>query len=75
VPHSLGRETAESIVKLCAAILASIEHSLSNDRVESMNTQIRFMARIAFGFTSPGAFIALAMLSRGGHNPILCGRN
>ncbi|TFB69774.1 ISL3 family transposase [Cryobacterium glaciale] len=65
----------KSIVKHRTAILASIEHGLSNGRVESMNTKIRLMTRIAFGFTSPDALIALAMLSLGGHKPVLPGRN
>ena len=44
-----------------------------------MNTKIRLITRIAFGFTSPDALIALAMLSRamlslGGHKPVLPGR-
>jgi hypothetical protein len=39
-----------------------------------MNTKIRLMTRIAFGFTSPDALIALAMLSLGGHKPVLPGR-
>jgi len=63
-----------SIVKHRTAILASIEHGLSNGRVESMNTKIRLMTRIAFGFKSPDALIALAMLSLGGHKPVLPGR-
>ena len=63
-----------SIVKHRASILASIEHSLSNGRVESMNTKIRLLTRIAFGFKSPHALIALAMLSLGGHKPVLPGR-
>ncbi|TFC54889.1 ISL3 family transposase, partial [Cryobacterium sp. TMT2-17-1] len=57
-----------------AAILASIEHGLSNGRIESVNTKIRLLTRIAFGFKSPGALIALAMLSLGGHKPVLPGR-
>ena len=48
---------------------------LANGRFESMNTKIRLMTRIAFGFTSPDALIALAMLSLGGHKPVLPGRN
>ena len=63
-----------SIVKHRTAILASIEHGLSNGRVESMNTKIRLITRIAFGFRSPDALIALAMLSLGGHKPVLPGR-
>ena len=65
----------KSIVKHRAAILAAIEHGLSNGRVESMNTKIRLITRVAFGFKSPDALIALAMLSLGGHKPVLPGRN
>jgi len=61
-------------VKHRAAILASIEHGLSNGRVESIKTKIRLMTRIAFGFASLDALIALAMLSLGGHKPVLPGR-
>jgi transposase len=57
-----------------AAILAAIEHGLSNGRIESVNTKIRLITRIAFGFASPDALIALAMLSLGGHRPTLPGR-
>nr|WP_221244046.1 ISL3 family transposase [Cryobacterium roopkundense] len=64
-----------SIVKHRTAILASIEHGLSNGRVESMNTKIRLMTRIAFGFKAPDARVALAMLSLGGHKPVLPGRD
>ena len=63
-----------SIVTHRDAILASIEHGLSNGRIESMNTKIRLITRIAFGFASPDALIALAMLSLGGHRPALPGR-
>ena len=55
-------------------ILASIEHGLSNGRIESVNTKIRLITRIAFGFKSPHALIALAMLSLGGHKPTLPNR-
>ncbi len=63
-----------SIVKHRTAILASIEHELSNGRIESINTRIRLITRIAFGFKSPNALIALAMLNLGGHKPVLPGR-
>ena len=63
------------IVKHRASILAAIEHGLSNGRIESVNTKIRLITRIAFGFRSPEALIALAMLSLGGHRPTLPGRN
>jgi transposase len=56
------------------AILAAIEHGLSNGRIESVNTKIRLITRVAFGFKSPQALIALAMLNLGGHRPALPGR-
>lgn len=63
------------IVKHRDSILAAIEHGLSNGRIESVNTKVRLITRIAFGFRSPDALIALAMLSLGGHRPVLPGRS
>ena len=40
----------------------------------SLNTKIRLLTRIAFGFKNPHALIALAMLSLGGYRPALPGR-
>lgn len=62
------------IVKYRVEILAAIEHGLSNGRIESVNTKIRLLTRIAFGFAHPEALIALAMLNLGGHRPELPGR-
>jgi len=42
--------------------------------VESTNTKIRLLTRIAFGFRTPEALVALAMLALGGHRPSLPGR-
>jgi transposase len=67
-------ELQRRIVKHQASILAAIEHGLSNGRIESVNTKIRLITRIAFGFRSPEALIALAMLNLGGHRPVLPGR-
>lgn len=71
----------ESFVKLQqritrhrAEILAAIEHGLSNGLIESVNTKIRLITRMAFGFRSPHALVALAMLDLGGHRPVLPGR-
>jgi transposase len=64
----------KSIVKHRARILAAIEHNLSNGLIESTNTKIRLITRMAFGFSSPEALIALALLSLGGHRPGLPGR-
>jgi transposase len=65
----------KSIVKHRSRILAAIEHNLSNGLIESTNTKIRLLTRMAFGFHSAEALIALAMLTLGGHRPTLPGRN
>jgi transposase len=57
-----------------AAIDASLECGLSNALVESTNTKIRLLTRIAFGFHGPEPIIALALLALGGHRPRLPGR-
>jgi len=64
----------KSIVKHRPRILAAIEHDLSNGLIESTNTKIRLITRMAFGFASPQPLIALALLSLGGHRPTLPGR-
>jgi transposase len=46
----------------------------SNARVEALNTKIRLLTRRSFGFKSPEALVALAMLSLGGLCPALPGR-
>jgi transposase len=62
---------ARTIAAQRAGIVAAIEHGLSNARVEAINTQIRMITRRAYGFHSPGALIALAMLSLAGLCPPL----
>lgn len=64
----------QRIVKHRDRILAAIEHNLSNGLVESTNTKIRLITRMAYGFASPQPLIALALLSLGGHRPALPGR-
>lgn len=61
----------QRIVRHWDAIVASIEHRLSNAVVESTNTKIRLIIRRGFGFHSADAVIALAMLTLGGHRPQL----
>jgi len=75
------RSRIESFVKLQSRIrkhrteiLAAIQHGLSNGRIESVNTKIRLITRMSFGFGNPEALIALAMLNLGGHRPTLPGR-
>jgi transposase len=65
---------AKRITSVRNRINATLEHGLSNALIESVNTKIRLLTRIAFGFRSADALIALAMLSLGGHKPILPGR-
>ena len=65
---------AKTITEQRAGIEAAIQHGLSNARVEQVNTQIRLITRRGFGFHSPQAVIALAMLSLGGLCPSLPGR-
>lgn len=67
-------ELQRRIVKHRAAIDAALEHGLSQGLIESTNTKIRVLTRIAFGFHSAEALIALAMLALGGHRPALPGR-
>ncbi|WP_343442779.1 ISL3 family transposase [Micromonospora schwarzwaldensis] len=62
------------VVRHRDAIIASLEHGLSNGRIESVNAKIRLITRMAFGFHSPHALIALALLSLGGHRPQLPNR-
>ena len=57
-----------------AAIEASLRSGTSNALVESTNTKIRVLTRVAFGFRSPQALIAMAMLAVGGVCPELPGR-
>ena len=65
---------ARSIREHRAGINAALTHALSNARVESVNTKLRLLTRIAFGFRSPEALVSLAMLDLGGLCPPLPGR-
>jgi transposase len=65
---------ARTITDQRPGIEAAIRNGLSNARVEQVNTQIRLITRRAFGFHSPHAAIALAMLALGGLCPSLPGR-
>jgi transposase len=65
---------AKTITQQRSGIEAAIRHGLSNARVEQVNTQLRLITRRAFGFHSPHAAIALAMLALGGLCPPLPGR-
>jgi transposase len=66
---------ARRITAVRQRIDATLDHRLSNALVESVNTKIRLLTRIAFGFRSPNALIGLAMLSLGGNRPVLPSRH
>lgn len=65
---------AESIHRVRSFIHATLEHGLSNGRVESVNAKIRLIQQRAFGFHHPSALIALAKLTLSGFRPALPGR-
>ena len=67
-------ELAGRIVRHRQPIDAALDHGLSQGLIESTNTKIRVLTRVAFGFHSAEALIALAMLALGGHRPALPGR-
>jgi transposase len=68
------RKLARRITDQRARVQAAFTNNLSNARVEQINTQIRLIIRRGFGYHSPDAVIALAMLSLGGLCPPLPGR-
>jgi transposase len=55
-------------------IVHTLIYRLSNGRIESVNTKIRLLTRIAFGFKSVQALIALVRLHVGGYHTPLPGR-
>ena len=65
----LGREIRRHLAGIEAAML----HKVSNALVESTNTKLRVLHRMAFGFREPERLIALALLDRGGYCPPLPG--
>jgi transposase len=67
-------ELAKKIARHRAGIVAALTQGLSNALVESLNTKIRLLTRVAFGFHSPQALICLAILALGGLCPDLPGR-
>lgn len=69
----LGR-IARSIAKVRSYIDATLEHGLSDGRVESVNAKIRPIQQRAFGFHHPNALVALAKLALSGFRPALPGR-
>jgi len=67
-------ELARKIRRHRTPIEQALRSKTSNALVESTNTKIRVLTRVAFGFRSPDALIAMAMLAVGGVCPDLPGR-
>ena len=67
-------ELGKKIRRHLPSIHATLDHGLSNGLIESVNTKIRVITRMAFGFHNPAALIGLAMLALGGLRPPLPGR-
>ena len=68
-------DLAQRITANRAAIDATLECGLSNALIESTNTKIRLLTRVAFGFHGPEPVIGLALLALGHQPPRLPGRN
>ena len=66
---NVARSIRDNYDGICTALL----DQLSNGRLEAMNTKLRLLTRLAFGFHSPKPPIALAMLELGGLCPPLPG--
>ncbi len=68
-------ELYHRIVKHRDSIVATLNNDgLSNALVESTNTKLRLLTRMAYGFKSTDNLIALCLLDRGGYSPPLPGR-
>jgi transposase len=67
-------EVARKLRRHRTAIENMLEHDLSNALIESTNTKLRLLMRMAFGFRDTDALIGLAMLALGGYRPDLPGR-
>jgi len=65
---------AATIKRFQPLIRNTLNHGLSNAKSEATNTHLRMLTRRAYGFHSPEALIAMAMLTRGGLCPALPGR-
>ena len=65
---------ARSIRRYRALLHNTLDHGLSNARSEATNTHLRALTKRAYGFRSPDALIAMALLTRGGLCPALPGR-
>lgn len=67
-------ELARKVRRHRPGIEAALRENVSNALLESTNTKLRVLHRMAFGFHKPEHLIALALLDRGGYCPPLPGR-
>lgn len=67
-------ELARKVRRHRPGIEAALRENVSNALLESTNTKLRVLHRMAFGFKKPEHLIALALLDRGGYCPPLPGR-
>jgi len=67
-------DLARSIRRYRDLIWNTLDHGLSNARSEATNTHLRALTKRAYGFHSPDALIAMALLTRGGLCPPLPSR-
>ncbi|UQX10665.1 transposase [Candidatus Mycobacterium methanotrophicum] len=65
---------ARTIRRYRDLIANTLDHGLSNALSEATNTHLRALTKRAYGFHSPDALIAMALLTRGGLCPSLPGR-
>ena len=65
---------ARTIQRFQQLIWNTLRHNLSNALSEATNTHIRALTKRAYGYHSPQALIAMAMLTRGGLTLALPGR-
>ena len=68
-------ELAKKVRRHLRGIEAAMMNNVSNALIESTNTKLRVLHRMAFGFQKPEHLIALALLDRGGYCPPLPGRS
>ena len=68
-------ELARKVRRHLPGIEAAMMNDVSNALIESTNTKLRVLHRMAFGFAKPEHLIALALLDRGGYCPPLPGRS
>lgn len=67
-------QLGQKVRRNLAGIEAALIHEFSNALIESTNTKLRVIHRMAFGFRHPDHLVALALLDRGGYCPPLPGR-